>query len=276
MKELLIRSATITIALLSGLVALFAPFFILPAPQADSAFSDRTEQLPLMLTFLLIISLVILIFETQYHLTNPRIITLLGVLSAINATLRFVEIAIPGPGGFSPIFLLILSCGYIFGGTFGFLLGILTMLVSALITGGIGPWLPAQMYTAGWVGLSAPLLSPLVNKFKLSGLRSEVVLVAVLAGVWGLLYGVIMNLWFWPYMSGPSQMYLTGNIGTIEIVKRFAAFHLTTALGWDIFRAVGNVLLFLLFGRPILKTLKRYQKRFTYIYTTADQPVQNL
>ena len=26
----------------------------------------------------------------------------------------------------------------------------MTMFVSALITGGVGPWLPGQMITAGW------------------------------------------------------------------------------------------------------------------------------
>jgi energy-coupling factor transport system substrate-specific component len=33
----------------------------------------------------------------------------LGVLVALNAVLRFIEVAIPGPGGFTPIFFLILT-----------------------------------------------------------------------------------------------------------------------------------------------------------------------
>ena len=45
--------------------------------------------------------------------------------------------------------------GYIFGARFGFLLGVMTLLVSALLTGGVGPWLPYQMFTAGWIGLTS-------------------------------------------------------------------------------------------------------------------------
>ena len=44
-----------------------------------------------------------------------------------------------------------------------FLLGVLTLLVSAILTGGVGPWLPYQMFTAGWVGLSAPLCRPVAR-----------------------------------------------------------------------------------------------------------------
>jgi energy-coupling factor transport system substrate-specific component len=271
MKDWLIRSGTVIIALVSGLAALTAPFFLIQTSQGSQPFGDRTEQLPITMTVVLLLSLLILVFETQYQLTNPRVIALLGVLAALNATLRFVEIAIPGPGGFSPIFLLIICCGYVFGGSFGFLLGILTMVVSAVVTGGIGPWLPAQMYTAGWVGLSAPLLAKLTKTAHINDSRWETILLAVLAGVWGFLFGLIMNLWFWPYMSGPADMYMTADVGIMDIIQRFSAFYLTTSLGWDVFRFIGNVLLLLLFARPILKTLNRYKARFTYSYSPMEQ-----
>lgn len=269
MKDRIIKSVTIFSALFSGLIALLAPFLIIQTPQGSQSLGNRSDQLPLMMTLVLIVSLLILIFETQYQLTNPRVIALLGVLAAVNATLRFVEVALPGPGGFSPIFLLIICCGYVFGGSFGFLLGILTIAVSAIVTGGVGPWMPAQMFTAGWVGLSAPLLAWVTQKAKLRGKRLEIVLIAIFAGVWGLLFGLIMNLWFWPYMSGPVDMYLSGNVTVLETLRRFLVFHFTTSIAWDIFRAAGNIALLLLFGQPILKTLIRYKNRFTYNYLPA-------
>ena len=81
----------------------------------------------------------------------------------MNSTLRFAEAAIPGPGGFSPIFLLIVLGGYVYGARFGFLLGALTILVSGMLTGGVGPWMPYQMFVAGWTGMAAPLCRPMVR-----------------------------------------------------------------------------------------------------------------
>ena len=66
------------------------------------------------------------------------------MLVAVNATLRFLEVALPGPGGFSPIFPLIVLAGYVFGGRFGFLMGALTLLVSAIVTGASGPGCPTR------------------------------------------------------------------------------------------------------------------------------------
>ena len=79
--------------------------------------------------------------------------------------------------------------GYVFGARFGFLLGAMTMLVSGIITAGVGPWLPYQMFTAGWVGLSAGLLPHLRRP------RAELALLIVFAGLWGFAYGAILNLY---------------------------------------------------------------------------------
>ena len=38
-------------------------------------------------------------------------------------------------------------------------MGALTLFTSAIITGGVGPWLPGQMFVAGWVGMSVRLLA---------------------------------------------------------------------------------------------------------------------
>jgi len=45
--------------------------------------------------------------------------------------------------------------GRVLGPGFGFVLGLLAMLGSALVTGGVGPWLPFQMLGAAWIGLGA-------------------------------------------------------------------------------------------------------------------------
>lgn len=163
MKSRLFSLAIYLTATISGMLVLLYPFF-LPVILRQTGFGMmRTGEMPLMMTFLLGLCLVALLFEAQGQMVNTKLVALLGILVAINSALRFIETAIPGPGGFTPIFFLIILVGYVFGGRAGFLMGALTLLVSALVTGGVGPWLPAQMFTAGWVGMSVIILRPLVN-----------------------------------------------------------------------------------------------------------------
>jgi energy-coupling factor transport system substrate-specific component len=45
---------------------------------------------------------------------------------------------------------------------------------------------------------------------------------------------------------------------------RYGLFYLTTSLWWDAGRAVGNLLLLLLLGAPVLRLLRRFQQRFQF------------
>ncbi len=76
------------------------------------------------------------------------------MLVATNAALRLV----PDILGASPIYFLPIMVGYVWGPSSGFLLGAASLALSALITGGVGPWMPFQMLTLGWVGMTAGLL----------------------------------------------------------------------------------------------------------------------
>ncbi|MBN2392605.1 MAG: hypothetical protein JXR84_17880, partial [Anaerolineae bacterium] len=68
--------------------------------------AGQTANTPLLLAFVVGLSFVALLLEVQGDAVNAKFIALLGVLTAMNAALRFAEVAIPGPGGFSPIFFL--------------------------------------------------------------------------------------------------------------------------------------------------------------------------
>ena len=137
-----------------GILAFIYPFF-LDTQAGDSLGIAHGQDAPLVTTALVGLSLVALLVELQGQTISAKTVALLGVLVAITSVLRFIEVAVPMPGGFSPIFAPIILAGYVFGGRFGFLMGAFTMLVSGLITGGVGPWLPYQMFAAGWVGLTA-------------------------------------------------------------------------------------------------------------------------
>lgn len=258
---------------LVGIVALLYPFFLPQDNLSNQPGLQRNADMPLMLTVLLSLSLLVLVYEVQSQAINARLIALLGVLVAINAALRFLDIAIPIPGGFSPIFFLILLTGYVFGARFGFLMGVMTLVVSAILTGGVGPWLPAQMFTAGWVGMSAAVLRPLLRLMRLKGKPGEIWAMAVFGAIWGLLFGAIMNLWTWPFIAGPSDQYWMFGIRLADTLRRYASYYLVTSLVWDLARAVGNFLLILIFGAPALRALYRFKRRFIFTYVPSAASV---
>ena len=278
MKSKLFNLAIYLSATISGILVLLYPFF-LPEKTARSGFgSVGAGQMPLMMTFLLGLCLLVLLFEAQGPMVNTKLIALLGILVAINSALRFIETAIPGPGGFTPIFFLIILVGYVFGGRVGFLMGALTMLVSALITGGVGPWLPAQMFTAGWVGLSTPLLRPLAKagsahkvKTGKGPMVSELLWLTIFGVIWGFLYGAIMNLWQWPYIAGPQSQSFAAGLGLGATLQHYLAFYMVTSLVWDAVAAVGNMVLIMAFGAPTLRALRRFKQRFEFKHSTQSE-----
>jgi energy-coupling factor transport system substrate-specific component len=274
-----------------GVLAFFYPFF-LRAQSKGSIGLAHGQDAALVTAALVGVSLVALLVEVQGQAISAKTVAMLGVLVAITSVLRFVEVAVPMPGGFSPIFAPIILAGYVFGGRFGFLMGVFTLLASALITGGVGPWLPYQMFTAGWVGMTAGWLGK-TPRPKLQSPRSSfsgsqnarggfgnpagtyrgllsLGFLCVFGFAWGLLYGVIINLYFWPFAAGPTNQAWSPGIGLGETLARYAAFYTVTSLGWDLTRAVGNAALILMLGAPTVRALARFRRRFHFKVNPAD------
>jgi energy-coupling factor transport system substrate-specific component len=247
----------LTLATLLGAVAFLYPFFMSQARQGHS-FMAHTADAPLTFLILLMLCLVVVVANLETRQMNSKIVAVLGILVAINATLRLI----PGPAGFTAMLFLPILCGYTYGADFGFLLGALSLLVSSIIAGGMGPWLPYQMFSAGWMGMASAWL-PQLRRFG----RAEVLLLAAWGALLGLVFGAIMNLWFWPYIvdAGQSGMHWQPGAALWETLGRYAAFYVATSLWWDIGRASGNLLLILLFGAPILRLLRRFQARFQFV-----------
>jgi energy-coupling factor transport system substrate-specific component len=197
---------------------------------------------------------------------DTRQLALLAALSAIDAAARAVVVT--GIGGFSPIFLLILCGGYVFGAEYGFLLGATTLLVSALVTGGVGPWLPYQLFAAGWVGAVAGLAGR--GRTGRPTLR-DVVVLAVVGVVTGYGFGAAMDIWNWTfYQASPGLGFHTG-MPVTEALDHFARFYAVTSFVYDSFRAVGNAVMVVVLGAPVLVALARLRARFQA--SVADEPV---
>ena len=152
-QRLTLTNLLFVLLCLAGLIVFLFPFW---APDTPAAAENRTALLVFSGSVVLI--LLALFSEAQSGLT-AQTIAMIGTLVGLNTILRVIETVVPLPGGFSPVFLLIILAGYGYGARLGLLMGALTMLVSGPLTaGGLGPWTPYQMLAAGWVGMGAAWL----------------------------------------------------------------------------------------------------------------------
>ena len=234
---------------LLGAMAFLWPFLVATGGTADSAHGQDAPWLLLVLAPLL---LVLVGVEVSRGRIDARGIAVLGILAACGTALRIPS---PGVAGLEPLFFLLVLAGRVYGPGFGFALGGLTLLVSGIATGGVGPWLPFQMLAAGWVGVGAGLLPAG------TGRTERWVLAGYSAGAC-LLYGTVMNLWFWPFgAGGASSIAYVAGAGLATNLRHFVAFDLATSLGFDVPRAVLNALLVLAVGAPVLVALRRAASR---------------
>ena len=249
-------SVVLAVASVLGALAFCWPLFIVGHANANLAHS---QDAPWIFVALLPLLLAVVLSEIAEGDLDAKAIALLGILAACGAALRIPS---PGVAGFEPVFFLLIPAGRVLGRGFGFVLGALTILASALITGGVGPWLPFQMLGAAWMGFGAGCLPRARGK-------RELALLAGYAVVSALLYGMLLNLWFWPFGAGTttSFSFLPG-AGLLANLHRFVLFDLTTSLGFNIPRAITNGVLVLVLGAPVLAALRRATRRAAF-----DAPV---
>jgi energy-coupling factor transport system substrate-specific component len=174
-------------------------------------------------------------FERRAH---PRLIALLGMLTALTVVSRQLMHSL---GEFSPVFTLVIVVGYVFGSVSGFMVGAATILVSNFLLGH-GPWTPYQMIGLGVVGV----LAGLIPKMR----RGTGILLTIYGMFSGYLYGLITDVFWWSAFAAER---------TLQTYLAVAS----AGLLMDTSRALGNALFMLLLGPVLVKTLKRFQKRFS-------------
>jgi energy-coupling factor transport system substrate-specific component len=114
------------------------------------------------------------------------------------------------------------------------------------------------MFGAAWMGFGAGCLPPAKGK-------AELGMLAGYAAVSALLYGALLNLWFWPFGAGTTTSFsFVPGAGFVHNLHSFILFDVTTSLGFDIPRAVTNGVLVLVLGRPVLAALRRASRRAAF------------
>lgn len=253
--------AVYALMVLLGAAAFLYPFWLPSTALASQAHSGDAP-LVAALAGALVIAAVML--EVRRGTMNGATVAILGMLSAVAGLLRLVDL----PGGGSGIFFLVVLAGAAFGPRFGLLLGLCAMAVSAIVTGGIGPWLPFQMLALSWMGAGAGLTGMLTRRIDP---RLEVLVLAVYAWVWGFLYGAIMNLWFWPFARGGALDWDPA-LDLAGTLHRYWQFYVATSLGWDAAAATANAALVLVTGLVLMRSLRRFAHRLDPAVEFTDTP----
>ena len=232
-----------------GLISFTWPLYL---PQSDF-FLLRAENAKWLATLILPIAILVFVLEINYGSLDAKSVALLGVFTALVSALRLVG---AGAIGIEPIWFLLILIGRVFGPNFGFTLGISSIFISGLISGGVGPWLAFQMIAGGWITMFAGFIPR-----KLTG-RIEVFVLCIYAVIATQAFGILMNLQLWPWLIGvDSQISFVPSDSVGSNLQRFLIFHLATSLAWDIPRAVFTVALILATARPVLITLKRAEAK---------------
>lgn len=267
------RRSTAMLLLIAAIGVVAFGWPLLAAPTSSLAHSGDAPWLFAALLPLLLAVVVAQISEGRVATggqagLDAKSIALLGVLAAAGAALRPLG---AGTAGLEPTFFLMVLSGRVLGPGFGFVLGNVSLFASALLTGGVGPWLPFQMLAMGWVCLGAGLLP---RPAALRG-RGELWLLAGYGAVSAELYGLAMDLQGWPYIAGLGSgiSYVPGDPLGANLA-RFLTYHLATAMGWDIPRSVLTAVLCLTLGHPLLAALRRASRRAAFDAPTSFQPPQ--
>ncbi|WP_234384427.1 ECF transporter S component [Streptomyces sp. MMG1121] len=237
-----------------GVVGFGWPFLAPPASQL----SAHAQDAPWLFAGLLVLLVAVVAATISESDLGPKAVAMLGVLAATGAALRPIG---AGTAGIEPMFFLMVLSGRVLGPGFGFTLGSVTMFASALLTGGVGPWLPFQMLSMGWFTMGAGLLP---GPVRLRG-RAELLLLAVYGFLAALAYGTVMNLAGWPFLSAAaSNISFDAHASVPANLARFLAYCLATSLGWDLGRALCTTVLTLALGPAVLRALRRATRRAAF------------
>ncbi|MBD8869856.1 ECF transporter S component [Nocardioides donggukensis] len=253
-------AAALALSSLVTLVAFGWPFVFQPGNGFEG--TSHSTDAPWFFVLILPLLAAIVLAELNAGGIDAKAIALLGMLSSVGGAMRALS---PGVAGLEPSFAIIMLGGRVFGRGFGFVLGCLTLFVGALITGGVGPWLPFQMMAAGWVGFASGSLPRMTG-------RLEVLALAVLGFFLGLFYGLLMNLWFWPFgVYGDGLSFVPG-ADALANATNYGRYYLTTSVVWDLGRGVFTFLLILVAGRPLLRALRRVSRRAAFGVPVRFEP----
>ncbi|MBI2708310.1 MAG: ECF transporter S component [Actinobacteria bacterium] len=245
-----------------GTAAFLQPFWMPASALPDQA---HATDAPLVAGLVGAVAVFAVLVEVRRGTMNGATVAMLGVLGATTGLLRLLDL----PAGGNAMFWVVLLVGAAFGARFGFLLGMVGMVVGAALTGGFGPWLPFQMLASGGLGALAG------GAGRASRSLPRVVQIGVLVAVgWigAFAYGAVMDLWFWPYAISGGPLSWRPGLGLGGTLRHFWRFYVATSLAWDAAGAFANAVAVAVLGPPVLATLRRFADRLDPVVEIVPDP----
>jgi len=188
--------------------------------------------------------IILLLFAAMFELKglDAKGMACVATLSAIGGAVRVPFAGIPG---LQPTTLIAAVSGYALGPVNGFTVGAMSAFISNFFLGQ-GPWTLWQMLGWGLCGFFFGLL-------KKGNTKIHNIIFVVLCGLWGYIYGEILNMW-----------YVVAYVNPINIKTIMASILLS--FPQDTAHAIGNILFAAVFGKKFITVLTRYNKRFSVEY----------
>ncbi len=241
------RGVELSVLAAANLLALAAfcwPLLAAALPQ------DAAAALPYAALAIAPLAVVAIVVSLDGSVRSAHTVALLGVLAAVGSAVR---LASTGVGGVEAVFILLILAGRAFGARFGMLLGAATIALSSALWGGIGPWTPFQIFACAWVGAGAGLLPRRVRG------KAELWMLCGYGIVASYLFGLLTNLWFWPFAvgAGTGISYEPGAPLATNLSSFLLYTLVTSTAGWDTLRAVTTIIGIAVVGRAILAALRR-------------------
>ncbi|MDI3535276.1 MAG: energy-coupling factor transport system substrate-specific component [Thermosediminibacterales bacterium] len=201
---------------------------------------------PVLSWFVLIILIILFYYNYEKKGSDSKTVAVAATLSALAAVSRVPFAALPNV---QPTTFIVIVSGYVFGAQLGFIVGSTAAVVSNMSLGQ-GPWTPWQMLAWGCAGMSAGVLKHFRPKISKAGLT-------FFCGLWGYIFGLIMNIWQWSAFIYPLTL------------KTFFATYLL-GFWFDSLHALSNVLLAVFMGKDLIKILDRFQKKLKATYLPPE------
>ncbi|MGB4180642.1 MAG: ECF transporter S component [Bacilli bacterium] len=239
MKRLLARQAFVVVAIISVLVLGFFAFL------AEAYY----------LLFIIGALLLCLPFVYRYEAKALDVeeIVALATFTALTVIGRLVFATLPG----TPVTAMLIYAACFFGKTTGFMLGVLTALVSNLFLGH-GAWTPYQMAAWGIIGYLSgffrPLLFPKKNgEESFFAFRSyKTVINLAILSVWGAICGALFSL-----ITDLNSVFFY--YGKFTLARYLAV--ISVAFPVTLEYIITNVIFVLLFYQPLLHIFTRLRQK---------------